>query len=117
VCDNLVEIGRYTLISWNVVIMDTYRLPWNIQERRKELESMSGREPRLSAPCQKGSSVRIGENVWIGFDVCILPGVQIGNGAIVGARSVVFEDVPPYSVVVGNPARVIRQLPPPERAA
>jgi acetyltransferase-like isoleucine patch superfamily enzyme len=51
---------------------------------------------------------------WIGFDVCVLPGVTIGEGAIVGARSVVAGDVPPYTVVAGNPARVVRRLSPEE---
>jgi acetyltransferase-like isoleucine patch superfamily enzyme len=54
--------------------------------------------------------IRIGRNVWIGFDCCVLPGVTIGDGSIVGARSVVCEDVPPYTVVAGNPARVIRKI-------
>jgi acetyltransferase-like isoleucine patch superfamily enzyme len=48
--------------------------------------------------------------VWIGFDACVLPGVTIGEGSVVGAKSVVNENVPPYTVVAGNPARVIRQL-------
>jgi len=54
--------------------------------------------------------IHIGPNVWIGFDVCVLPGVTIGEGSIVGARSVVASDVAPYSVVAGNPARFIRHL-------
>ena len=45
--------------------------------------------------------------VWIGADVTLLGGVRIGNGAIIGAGAVVAKDVPPYAVVVGNPARVI----------
>ncbi len=48
--------------------------------------------------------------MWIGFNTCILPGVTIGEGAIVGARSLVLEDVAPYTVVGGNPARFIRRL-------
>ncbi len=52
--------------------------------------------------------VRIGNNVWIGFDSVVLPGVTIGDGSIVGCRSVVADDVPPYTLVAGNPARVIR---------
>ena len=54
--------------------------------------------------------IRIGANSWIGFDSCILPGVTVGEGSIVGARSVVTESVPPYCVVAGNPARVVRLL-------
>jgi virginiamycin A acetyltransferase len=55
----------------------------------------------------KGDTV-IGNDVWIGYDSLVMPGVHIGNGAIVAARSVVVNDVPAYSVVGGNPARVIK---------
>lgn len=51
----------------------------------------------------------VGNDVWIGHEALILPGVRIGDGAIIGARAVVAADVPPYAVVVGNPARVVRQ--------
>jgi acetyltransferase-like isoleucine patch superfamily enzyme len=54
------------------------------------------------------------DNVWIGFDAIILPGVTIGEGSIVGARSVVTEDVPPYTIAAGNPARIIRAISPDE---
>lgn len=50
----------------------------------------------------------IGNDVWLGFESLILPGVNIGHGAIVAARSVVSVDVPPYTVVGGNPARVLK---------
>ncbi|EAS44030.1 acetyltransferase [Photobacterium profundum] len=52
--------------------------------------------------------VVIGHDVWIGHGAIVLPGVSIGNGAIVGAGSVVTKDVPPWTIVVGNPARVLR---------
>jgi len=52
--------------------------------------------------------VVIGSDVWIGCDAMILGGVHIGNGAIIGAGSVVAKDVPPYAIVVGNPARIIK---------
>ena len=52
--------------------------------------------------------VIIGHDVWIGRNAVLLPGVNIGHGAVVGAAAVVTKDVPPYAVVAGNPARVIR---------
>ena len=58
----------------------------------------------------KPQKVLIEENVWIGFEAVILPGVTIGRGSIIGAKTIVDQDVPPYSVVVGNPARVVKQL-------
>jgi acetyltransferase-like isoleucine patch superfamily enzyme len=111
ICDGEVDIGDYALISWNVVLMDTYRVPFDPAQRRAELERVAGRFPRhLTGADVPAKPVRIGRNVWIGFDACVLPGVTIGEGSIVGARSVVTEDVAPYTVVAGNPARVIRHL-------
>jgi len=50
----------------------------------------------------------IGNDVWVGYETTIMPGVKIGNGAIIASKSVVVSDVPPYSVVGGNPAKVIK---------
>ncbi len=110
ICDAEIEIGDHSLISWNVVLMDTYRLPFDPIERQRQLERVPGRLPRRIDAEVLARPIRIGRNVWIGFDACVLPGVTIGEGAIVGARSVVTQDVPPYCVVAGNPARLIKQL-------
>lgn len=59
----------------------------------------------------------IGHDVWIGHGALILPGVQIGSGAIIGAGALVTRNVAPYSIVAGNPARLIRLRFPPESAA
>jgi acetyltransferase-like isoleucine patch superfamily enzyme len=110
ICDAEVVIGDFCLISWNVVLMDTYRVSLDPVQRRRELERAAQGRPRRLAANVPARPVRIGRNVWIGFDACVLPGVTIGEGAVVGARSVVAGDVPPYTVVAGNPARVIRRL-------
>lgn len=59
-------------------------------------------------PKTKGD-VRIGNDVWIGFGATILSGVCIGDGAVLGAGALVSQDVPPYGIVAGNPARLIRR--------
>ena len=56
-----------------------------------------------------GKPIKIGNDVWIGQNVTILPGVHIGDGAIIGLNSVVGSDVAPYTIVAGNPAKVIRK--------
>ena len=52
----------------------------------------------------------IGKNVWVGEKVTVLPGVHIGEGSIIGANSVVTHDIPPYSIAVGIPAKVIKTV-------
>lgn len=72
---------------------------------------MSGWEqdvPPLSEMPLKGDTV-VGNDVWIGQNVTILPGIHIGDGAIIGLNSTVASDVPPYTVVAGDPARPIRK--------
>ncbi|WP_424927918.1 CatB-related O-acetyltransferase [Amaricoccus tamworthensis] len=66
-----------------------------------------GFDPATWVEGNRGDTV-VGSDVWIGGDTLIMPGVTIGHGAIVAARSVVTSDVPPYAVVGGNPAQVIR---------
>jgi len=56
--------------------------------------------------------VTIGNDCWIGGKVVIMPGVTIGNGSTIGAGSVVTRDIPPFSVAVGSPARVIKKVEP-----
>jgi virginiamycin A acetyltransferase len=65
-------------------------------------------EPQPEALPYKGNTV-IGNDVWIGYETVIMPGVQVGDGAIIAAKSVVVSDVPPYTIFGGNPARCIRQ--------
>ena len=60
-----------------------------------------------SAWDNKGDII-IGNDVWIGFEAVILSGVRIGDGAIIGARAVVTKDVPPYTIVGGIPAKLIK---------
>lgn len=54
--------------------------------------------------------ITVGNNVWIGAQVCVLPGVTIGDNSVIGAGSVVTKNIPPNSVAVGNPCRVIRTV-------
>lgn len=56
----------------------------------------------------RGDTV-IGNDVWIGYDSLIMPGVTVGDGAVIAARSVVVKDVPPYTIVGGNPAQCLKQ--------
>lgn len=110
ICDSRIEIGDYSLLSWSVLLMDSYRLPFDPVERRAVLEAVPRRALRYLDASMPARPVTIGSNVWIGFGACILPGVSIGEGAIVGARSVVTGDIPPYTIAAGNPARVVKHI-------
>jgi maltose O-acetyltransferase len=93
-----VIIGDNVFIAPNVVI-STAAHPIDAQVRSSGLE--------FAKP------IRIGNNVWIGATVTILPGVEIGDNVTIGAGSVVTRSIPPNSVAVGNPCRVLRSLPEP----
>lgn len=110
ICEARIEIGAYAAISWNVVLMDSYRVPLDPVQRRELLVRAGHPAHALTDPAAPARAIRLEDNVWLGFDVCVLPGVTIGEGSVVGARSVVCTDVPPYTVVAGNPARVVRAL-------
>ena len=72
------------------------------------LEGWNASAPQKSDMSLKGDTV-IGNDVWIGQNATIMPGVHIGDGAIIGANSLVSKDVEPYTIVAGNPIRVIRK--------
>lgn len=113
VCESRIEIGAYAAISWNVMLMDSYRLPLDPARRRSVVERARGPLHALVDPDAPAQPICLHDNVWLGFDVCVLPGVTIGEGSVVGAGSVVCSDVPEYTLVAGNPARPVRELPRP----
>jgi acetyltransferase-like isoleucine patch superfamily enzyme len=90
-----VSIGARTLVGYRAQILSTnHRIPL-------------GHDPIFSAG-HESAPVHVGQDVWIGAQAIILPGVTIGNGAVVAAGSIVTRDVAPYTVVGGVPAKVIR---------
>ena len=68
-----------------------------------------GHDPQSPDFSDRGGDVIIGNRVWIGYRALILPGVKIGDGAVVGAGAVVTKDVAPFAIVAGNPARPVGQ--------
>jgi galactoside O-acetyltransferase len=61
--------------------------------------------------CVPDKPIVVESKVWVGFDVTILKGVTVGEGAVIGAKSVVTKNVEPWTVVAGNPAKVVKYLP------
>lgn len=66
-----------------------------------------GHDPQSATFEDRGGDVAVGDRVWIGYRAVILPGVTIGEGAVVGSCALVTRDVPPFAIVAGNPARII----------
>lgn len=105
-----VTIGSNVLISHNVNIIDTDSHEINHLERAEGYKNLFIK----GYPKEKGSiktgTIVIGDYAWISFNATILKGTVIGEGAIIGANSVVIEDIPPFTLAIGNPARVIKKL-------
>lgn len=110
-----INIGKGVLISDNVVIMDSNLHPFSAKKRALIFDAWSsGHFPDVYTGIPHADVV-ISDYVWIGANVVMLKGVTIGEGAIIGAGSVVTKEVPPYTIVAGNPARIIREIPLDER--
>jgi acetyltransferase-like isoleucine patch superfamily enzyme len=110
-----IDIGKGVLISDNVIILDSNLHSESASKRFSEAVAWSkGKFPNVYDGIP-GEPVVIFDHVWIGANSVILKGVTIGEGAIVGAGSVVTKDVPPYTIVAGNPAKIIRVIPLDER--
>ena len=100
-----VTIGNRVLTSFNVSIFDNNSHPIDPDLRHQHFLNLDGDFPVESSP------VVIEDDVWLGSNIIVLKGVTIGKGSIVAAGSVVTKSVPQYSMVAGNPARVIKQIP------
>jgi acetyltransferase-like isoleucine patch superfamily enzyme len=88
-----ISIGADCAISWSVEVMD-----FDAHAMQREGESVPGAAP-----------IAIGDRVWVGARATILKGVEIGDGAVIGAGAVVTRSVPPRALAVGSPARVVRE--------
>lgn len=94
-----ITVGRHTLFGPNCIVVDAdFHALWP-PERRHIDPGYEGDAP-----------VTIGAHVWVGMNCIILKGVNIGDGAVIGAGSVVTRDIPAYTLAVGSPARVVRKL-------
>lgn len=94
-----IKIGHFTQIAANVAIVGGDH-KFNIAGVPLEFSGRAGKS---------GLYTEIGDDVWIGHGAIILAGVKIGRGAIIGAGAVVVKDIDPYTVVVGNPARKVKE--------
>jgi len=116
-----IDIGADVMISWGCTLIDTDMHSLCFEERAQDVLIEGGRAgPGVAKDWSnvRCAPIRIGDRVWIGMRVIVLPGVSLGDGCVIGAGSVVTRDVPAWSLAAGNPARVVRSLPrttPPDR--
>lgn len=116
-----IRIGNDVLISWGCTFMDNnaHSLKWS--ERKNDVKDWKkGLDENKIGFYKNWENVKsapiiIKDKAWLGFEVAVLKGVTIGEGAVVGSRSVVTKDVPDWTIVAGNPAQIIREIPENER--
>ncbi|WP_244639201.1 CatB-related O-acetyltransferase [Bosea sp. ANAM02] len=103
-------IGRYGSIADGVEILlgGNHRLDWATTYPFPALPGLWPQAAGMSGHDTTRGDVAIGHDVWLGSQCMIMSGVTIGHGAVVAARAVVTRDVPPYAIVAGNPARIVR---------
>jgi acetyltransferase-like isoleucine patch superfamily enzyme len=105
-----VSIGNDVLVSWDVTIVDhdSHSINWAMRAR----DVGEWREGRKDWANVRIAPVKIHDKAWIGFGAKILRGVEVGEGAVIGAGSVVTRSIPAWTVAAGVPAKVIKQLEP-----
>ncbi len=114
ICIEAIEIGNDVMFSWGCTVVDNnaHSLVW--EERKNDvLDWKKGVDENVIGKYKDWSNVQrkkvvIKDKAWIGFNSIILKGVTIGEGAVVGAGSVVTKDVPDYAIVAGNPAVIVK---------
>lgn len=104
------KIGKFCSIAFDnvkIFLGGNHRVDWATTYPFNKIAEFSEASNITGHPSSKGDVV-IGNDVWIGMNATILSGVTIGDGAVVAAHAVVTKDVPPYAIVAGNPARVVK---------
>lgn len=110
-----VRLGNYVYANFNLTLVDDGYIDIGDNVMfAPNVTVITATHPVLPALREKGLQfnvdVKICPNVWIGAGAIIMPGITVGENSVVGAGSVVTKDVPPNTVVVGNPARVLREI-------
>ncbi|MFN0253050.1 MAG: acyltransferase [Kofleriaceae bacterium] len=104
------RIGNHVFVAHNVTITDTNSHQMDAGERAEHYQRTIVEGRAFEKGTIRTAPIVIGDHAWINFNVAVLKGVTIGEGAIIGAGSVVTKDIPPYVLATGNPARVVRSL-------
>lgn len=116
---NKIEVGNDVTMAWGITVYDhnSHSIYWS--ERKNDnhqcyedyINFEGNNVVNKDWTNVKSAPIKIEDKVWIGFDVTILKGVTIGEGAVIGAKSVVTNDIPAWTVAAGNPATVVKEIP------
>ncbi len=112
-CAASIEIGEDVLISYECLLADSDNHSVSYSVRKKDLKNWRAGVHEWATTVSR--PIAVSRGAWIGARTIILKGVTIGEGAVIGAGSVVTKDVPPWTIAAGNPAKIIRVIPPDER--
>lgn len=110
-----IEVGENFYANYNLVILDVGKV-WigkNVMFAPNVSIYTAGHPVHpdsRNSGYEYGIDITIGDNVWIGGNVCVLPGVKIGDNVVIGAGSVVIKDLPDNVIAAGNPCRIIRKI-------
>lgn len=121
ICMDEIEIGDDVMFGWGCTVIDNNSHSHIWTERKNDVKQWKkGLDENKTGAYKdwvnvKKGKIKIKNKAWIGFNSIILKGVSIGEGSIVGAGSVVTKDVPDWTIVAGNPAKIIRVIPVNER--
>ena len=110
-----IEVGENFFANYNLIILDVAKVKiGNNAQIAPNVSIYTAGHPihpdSRNSGYEYGIDVTIGDNVWIGGNVCIMPGVTIGNNVVIGAGSVVTKDLPDNVIAAGNPCRIIREI-------
>lgn len=111
VTDKKVIVGNFTSIAkgCKIILNGEHNTDWITTFPFRKFRNQWPQAAQIKGHPKTKGNVIIGSDVWIGRDVMIMSGIKIGDGAVVGARSLVSKDVDPYTIVGGNPAKVIKK--------
>jgi acetyltransferase-like isoleucine patch superfamily enzyme len=110
-----IEIGENFFANYNFTVLDVgkVRIGKNVQIAPNVSLYTAGHPihpDSRNSGYEYGIDITVGDNVWIGGNTCVMPGVTIGNNVVIGAGSVVTKDLPDDVIAVGNPCRVVRKI-------
>ncbi|MEO7293825.1 MAG: acyltransferase, partial [Ginsengibacter sp.] len=112
ICKKQIIIGDYCMLAWGSVLTDSWMDAslFPIESRRALLKNAAQNPLRHYPFFGDALPIILEDNCWVGFDAVILPGVRLGRGCVVGCKTVVDKDVPPYAVITGSPAKIVKYL-------